>query len=431
MSNFLKIGDAYFIQGHNGELTAVSDRDTLKGLKTGQLQHTVKPLTSKLRFDNDLTPDNNSTGRSLQFANEPAQQQSQPTVTPQSAPADDLKNILKETIKSFAGAKDINELEQRRQSLLREQMLKAPYSEEGDKILSASQKLALMRNRGAELEPEIKQIEDQILQSKQAEHEKIADLVNLQKLAEGLGMLGEGQTSIDPTSDMKEFLYAKEQGAFDGNFLDWQRTMANLKAPRTTVNMGLTPTQLFDRELKLANNFQKYAKEANTAVRQMNVVKAGYESAMKNLKEGKPLGAQSQAVVIGFNKMLDPISVVRESEYARTPEGASLLNRLEGQIIRFQQGGVGLNAAELQNIYDIASAILDGYKRTQLDYAELIDHQAKSIGADLNNVLPPSVVDAYKNDKSTVKKIRVRRNSDGVTGTLPEDEFDPNLYTKI
>jgi hypothetical protein len=45
----------------------------------------------------------------------------------------------------------------------------------------------------------------------------------------------------------------------------------------------------------------------------------------------KSLNAASQTIVTAFNKILDPTSVVRESEYARTPEGQSYLERLQGK----------------------------------------------------------------------------------------------------
>ncbi len=47
-------------------------------------------------------------------------------------------------------------------------------------------------------------------------------------------------------------------------------------------------------------------------------------------KEGHSLNLASQAIINAFNKILDYASVVRESEYARTPEGQGFLNRIKG-----------------------------------------------------------------------------------------------------
>jgi hypothetical protein len=47
-----------------------------------------------------------------------------------------------------------------------------------------------------------------------------------------------------------------------------------------------------------------------------------------------PIGA-SQAVLVTFQKMLDPTSVVRESEYARSTQGLSLVNWLRGKYAQY------------------------------------------------------------------------------------------------
>jgi hypothetical protein len=62
-------------------------------------------------------------------------------------------------------------------------------------------------------------------------------------------------------------------------------------------------------------------------------------------KEGKTLekGGIDQTLITLFNKLLDPSSVVRESEYARTPEGMAVLDRLAGQWEKFKAGGAGIS----------------------------------------------------------------------------------------
>ena len=57
--------------------------------------------------------------------------------------------------------------------------------------------------------------------------------------------------------------------------------------------------------------------------------------------------AGSQAILISFNKLLDPTSVVRESEYARSESGQSALETLRGFVDRLAKGGSGVTLAEL------------------------------------------------------------------------------------
>lgn len=52
--------------------------------------------------------------------------------------------------------------------------------------------------------------------------------------------------------------------------------------------------------------------------------------------------ALDQGLITMYNKLTDPQSVVRESEYARTPENLPMTNRVIGAIEKLKQGGAGL-----------------------------------------------------------------------------------------
>lgn len=58
--------------------------------------------------------------------------------------------------------------------------------------------------------------------------------------------------------------------------------------------------------------------------------------------------AVDQSLITVFNKMIDPSSVVRESEYARTPQDMAVLNRIKGNWGKIQEGGAGLPIEERQ-----------------------------------------------------------------------------------
>jgi len=65
------------------------------------------------------------------------------------------------------------------------------------------------------------------------------------------------------------------------------------------------------------------------------------QEAVKESK-GENLVAVDQALITIMNKMMDPQSVVRESEYARTPGDLALMNRIKGAYQKIQKGGAGL-----------------------------------------------------------------------------------------
>lgn len=66
------------------------------------------------------------------------------------------------------------------------------------------------------------------------------------------------------------------------------------------------------------------------------------------------LAAGAQAVLVTFQKILDPTSVVRESEYARSASGQSLISQIEGWAQRLEKGGAGVPVAELQKFANVA-----------------------------------------------------------------------------
>lgn len=78
-----------------------------------------------------------------------------------------------------------------------------------------------------------------------------------------------------------------------------------------------------------------------------------------------------QALVTLFNKMLDPTSVVREGEYARTAEGQSVLTRAQGYALQLQQGGAGITDATRKDMVDVSKILQDVAQQqyqTSVDY---------------------------------------------------------------
>ena len=95
---------------------------------------------------------------------------------------------------------------------------------------------------------------------------------------------------------------------------------------------------------------------------------SAYGQASGNVKS---LNGADQALIMTFNKILDETSVVRESEYARTPEGMALRERMKGAISNVQKGGIltPVERGELMRLTtDMYKFHLDNYKSAK-DYA--------------------------------------------------------------
>jgi hypothetical protein len=104
-------------------------------------------------------------------------------------------------------------------------------------------------------------------------------------------------------ASVQEYEYAKNSGAFDGTFTEWQTKGVREQDPT------------FQREMDLRKEY-----DADPNVKNYKIVRDNYE----RIRQGAQLttGAGDIAMVFGYMKMLDPTSVVRETEQA-TAQNAS------------------------------------------------------------------------------------------------------------
>lgn len=85
-----------------------------------------------------------------------------------------------------------------------------------------------------------------------------------------------------------------------------------------------------------------------------------------------------QALVTLFNKMLDPGSVVKEGEYARSAQGQSVISQAEGFLTRLQSGGAGITDETRQDMVDVAETLLGAAGQT---YGEAVNEYSSFIPA--------------------------------------------------
>lgn len=130
-----------------------------------------------------------------------------------------------------------------------------------------------------------------------------------------------------PTSDMQEYNFAKSQG-YKGSFTDWQKELR--KSGAASVSVGF-PQETFKNEQGLRKEFQdlpttKAFREVQTAYDQIT-------TALKN-----PSAANDLAAATKFMKLLDPGSVVRESELAMAMEATGKLDQFMNYANRIKTG---------------------------------------------------------------------------------------------
>lgn len=178
-------------------------------------------------------------------------------------------------------------------------------------------------------------------------------------------------------------LTAQEKASVIDKFQTKDANRKAVRPPNITIHnpVGLTPNQVVQTTLKLQQDWNKESKSYSTMINQYNLMQEGLKQAAKG-----NMNAGSQAVLVTFQKILDPNSVVRESEYARSPEGVSLISRIQGAVQRLSQGGAGVPLKDLQGFARMASQFITGLKGSLDATRGQIDAAAKVAGIDPNTI---------------------------------------------
>lgn len=226
------------------------------------------------------------------------------------------------------------------------------------------------------------------------EKEKANDIKEI-----ALAYLSEGGNSTTAQSILNSNSVGEALGK-TGNIIGMTQRLQKEKLIKEINNVGnehLEGKDRFDAEVKLSNEFNDRTADYNKASVQIGNIVSSYELALEATSRGESINAASQGVLVAFQKLLDPTSVVRESEYARSGQGLSLISRLEGQYSQLKQGGAGIKASDLREFKDTAETFLRGYEDFAIDQAQLVIRQATPYGLNTQNIIPQNVFEVMEN----------------------------------
>jgi len=202
----------------------------------------------------------------------------------------------------------------------------------------------------------------------------------------------------------------------------------NYAKPETASSgSGLTLYQTFQATQNLKKNTQTMTAASRELQRQVG----NMETAWNRLENGEAqdLNATSQAIITTFNKILDPTSVVRESEYDRTPSGQALVSQIEGKINAITQGGPGLTKESLKELVDLGKAFAEGAQANIDAKTASAREEAQFFG------LNPDFVVGTAGSQPTQSSSEIEvRAPDGTIGTIPANQMKEALlegYTLI
>jgi hypothetical protein len=169
------------------------------------------------------------------------------------------------------------------------------------------------------------------------------------------------------TPDQKNFDAAKADPAFAA----YQEKQAALKGVRVSNTTNVQAEQrTFSNEDKLRDNFEglEPVKMYRVISQQVDRARAAFQETQK---KGVSLNSADQVLITVLNKILDPQSVVRESEYARTALGQGWATKLDAFLEALKdprKGGAGISDEERKSVYNMIEK-LGNASRAQFDKA--------------------------------------------------------------
>jgi hypothetical protein len=167
----------------------------------------------------------------------------------------------------------------------------------------------------------------------------------------------------------------------DPEYLKGQEAIAAARRPQvnTTTNV-LPPQKTFENEDKLradysANPVVKASSEMQSAFR---MIEAAYQ---------RPSAANDLAMATKYMKILDPTSVVRESEFALAVNATGLLDKVQNYASSVLEGKK-LNPAQREDFYKSAKEINDAFQAERGKVDTQFSEMATGYGLNPKNVIP-------------------------------------------
>jgi hypothetical protein len=149
---------------------------------------------------------------------------------------------------------------------------------------------------------------------------------------------------------------------------------------------GLDPAKTFEQEEKLRKEFQGRTKVYGELGTTFNNIKSSAEA--KN-------GPGDIALITGFMKMLDPGSVVRETEFATARDTAGLYERLLNTSQKLQSGQLfALDSKQRQEYVNLAKQYLDSAQKKAGEDKTALGVVVKNYRLNPDNVFGPETTAA-------------------------------------
>lgn len=198
-----------------------------------------------------------------------------------------------------------------------------------------------------------------------------ANYINDEQLKGLLDLAKQGQAAPEGASPLGKTAQDVRSGLIPQSVLD-----AEIRIAENAGEEGLTLQQRIAEEARLRGEYQKRTEDLSAAERNFSIIETS---------AADDSGAGDIALVTSFMKMLDPGSVVRETEFATAANAGGLLATLRGFATRIENGKF-LDAKQRADFKRLAGDYLNAAKvqeqGVQQGYQRIVD----SYGLDPINV---------------------------------------------
>lgn len=188
--------------------------------------------------------------------------------------------------------------------------------------------------------------------------------------------------------------------------------IAKLKDP------AIDPKDRFLMEEKLRNDYQTRSAKYVEAQRIQDTINTSVNAAN---------GPGDYALVTQFLKMLDPTSVVRETEFAQAQNANGVIPGLLAKLTKFKDGEL-LAPVDREKYRKLAEQFMNAAKQKEMVDRKLIENNVKSYGLSMENIFPE--------DRGTIKPGKgvfgaMVRKDDGSEITFPTPEAAAKYAEKM
>lgn len=186
-------------------------------------------------------------------------------------------------------------------------------------------------------------------------------------------------------------------------------------------------------EQKRQSNAQSFEERMSNAIAKDQSYK-DYMNGVGSLKRldsalKDPNAIRDTAAIYSLFKELDPGSVVRESEYKTGEKAAGLVARLKTLSSQVGTSPRNLTPKTIEQIQSLVKEINDNNKNTLKRRLNPVLNQAKTRGANVENIIDKSILDEINNESSPVKESKTEemvqvRTKEGKIISVPKSRVE-------